>query len=157
MGQEYSGPIENSLKAPSQDALCSRPKGQSAFGRLLTWSQRVLPNRVQVQMNEQEHVKEKNNTSLGDRVREKRDQVLEIAKRHGAYNVRVFGSAARGTAGPDSDLDILVDVGPAHSAWFPAGLILDLEALLGCEVDVVTTEALHWYIRDRVLTEAVPL
>jgi predicted nucleotidyltransferase len=108
-----------------------------------------------MQTDEQEQ--EKNKVDLGDRVQEKRDQILQIAARHGAYNVRVFGSTARGTARPDSDLDILVDVGPAHSAWFPAGLILDLEALLECEVDVVTPDALHWYICDRVLAEAVPL
>ena len=90
-------------------------------------------------------------------LREKREQILEIAAQHGAYNVRVFGSAAKGTAGLESDLDLLVDVRDKHSAWFPAGLILDLEALLGCEVDVVTKEALHWYIRDQVLAEALPL
>jgi predicted nucleotidyltransferase len=95
--------------------------------------------------------------SLDGLLREKREQILEIATRHGAYNVRVFGSAAKGTAGPDSDLDLLVDVQSQHSSWFPAGLILDLEALLGREVDVVTEEALHWYIRDQVLAEAVPL
>jgi predicted nucleotidyltransferase len=110
-----------------------------------------------MQTDEQEQVKEGNKVGLSDLVQEKRDQILQIAARHGAYNVRVFGSAARGTAGPDSDLDILVDVGPAHSAWFPAGLILDLEALLERDVDVVTADALHWYIRDRVLAEAVPL
>ena len=108
-------------------------------------------------MNERGHVKGTKKMILGDRVQAKRAQILEIAARHGAHNVRLFGSAARGTAGPDSDLDILVDVGPAHSAWFPAGLILDLEELLECEVDVVTPDALHWYIRDRVLAEAVPL
>jgi hypothetical protein len=110
-----------------------------------------------VRTGKQERAKEENKVSLGDLVHEKRDQILQVAARHGAYNVRIFGSAARGTAGPDSDLDILVDVGPTHSAWFPAGLILDLEALLECEVDVVTQDALHWYIRDRVLAEAVPL
>lgn len=94
---------------------------------------------------------------MGERVHEKREQILQIAARHGAYNVRVFGSAARGEAAPDSDVDLLVDVGPTHSRWFPAGLILDLEELLGREVDVVTEGALHWYIRDRILEEAVPL
>jgi predicted nucleotidyltransferase len=94
---------------------------------------------------------------LDDLLQEKREQILEIAKRHGAYNVRVFGSVAKGTAEPDSDLDLLVDVQSEHSAWFPAGLILDLEALLEREVDVVTEEALHWYIRAQVLAEAVPL
>jgi predicted nucleotidyltransferase len=94
---------------------------------------------------------------VSERIVEKRDQILQIAERHGARNVRVFGSAARGEAAPDSDVDLLVDVGPAHSPWFPAGLILDLEELLGREVDVVTEDALHWYIRDQVLEEAIPL
>jgi len=88
---------------------------------------------------------------------EKREEILQIAARHGAYNVRVFGSTIRGQQGPDSDLDLLVEVGPTHSRWFPAGLILELEELLGRDVDVVTEAALHWYIRDRVLEEAVPL
>ena len=86
-----------------------------------------------------------------------REEILRIAARHGATNVRVFGSVARGTAGPESDLDLLVDVGPEPSAWFPAGLILDLQELLGVEVDVLTEPALHWVIRDRVLAEARPL
>jgi predicted nucleotidyltransferase len=82
---------------------------------------------------------------------------LDIARRHGAYDVRVFGSAARGGAGPTSDVDLLVAVQEEHSPWFPAGLILDLERLLGCSVDVVTEGAVHWFIRDRILEEAVPL
>jgi len=94
---------------------------------------------------------------VGERVHERREQILQIAARHGAYNVRVFGSTTGGQIGPDSDLDLLVEVGPTHSPWFPAGLILDLEELLGRDVDVVTEGALHWYIRDRVLEEAVPL
>jgi len=68
-----------------------------------------------------------------------------------------FGSAASGEAGPESDVDFLVEVGQLHSSWFPAGLVADLEDLLGHPVDVVTADALHWYIRDRVLKEAVPL
>jgi hypothetical protein len=91
------------------------------------------------------------------RIQAKRGEILRIAEKHGARNVRVFGSAARGETGPDSDVDFLVAVQPEHSPWLPAGLILDLERLLGCEVDVVTEEALHWYIHDRVLQEAVPL
>jgi len=71
--------------------------------------------------------------------------------------VRVFGSAARGTAGPESDLDLLVDAGPNTSSWFPAGLMVDLEDLLGCRVDVAAEDTLHWVIRDRVLAEARPL
>jgi len=87
----------------------------------------------------------------------RREEVLRVAARHGARNVRVFGSVARGEAGPESDLDLLVDVGPVHSSWFPAGLVLDLEDLLGRSVHVVTEGALHERLRDRVLEEAVPL
>ena len=87
----------------------------------------------------------------------KREEILRIASKHGAYDVRVFGSVARGEAGEESDVDLLVEVGPQHSPWFPGGLIADLEDLLGRKVQVVTEDALHWYIRDRVLKEAVPL
>lgn len=90
--------------------------------------------------------------------KKKRNEILKLAARHGAKNVRVFGSVARGQATPESDLDLLVEVDPKHhSPWFPAGLITDLEDLLGCEVDVVTPNALHRLIRDRVLKEAIPL
>lgn len=95
--------------------------------------------------------------SMDQRIRAKRREILRIAAEHGARNVRVFGSAARGESGPDSDVDFLVAVQSEHSPWFPASLIVDLEQLLGCDVDVVTEEALHWYIHDRVLQEAVPL
>lgn len=90
-------------------------------------------------------------------LKRKRLAILCIAERHGAYNVRVFGSVARGEAGSASDIDFLVDVKPVHSAWFPAGLVADLQQLLDSDVDVLTKDALHWYIRDRVLQEAVPL
>ena len=90
-------------------------------------------------------------------LREKRDEILVIAARHGARNVRVFGSVARGEDNPDSDVDFLIDVGSTTSSWFPAGLILDLEEVLGRRVEVVTAKALNPYIRDRVLREAIPL
>jgi len=88
---------------------------------------------------------------------EKREEILRIAARHGAHNVRVFGSMARGDAGPTSDVDLLVDVRPDHSAFFPGGLVADLEDLLGRRVDVVEPAGLHWYLRDTILQEAVPL
>ena len=94
---------------------------------------------------------------LKQELQAKREEILNIAAKHGAYNVRIFGSVARGEADEKSDVDILVDTGPETSSWFPAGLIIDLEELLGCEVDVVTEGALHWYIKDQVLQEAVPL
>ncbi len=88
---------------------------------------------------------------------EKREAIQRIAVQHGASNVRVFGSVARREAGPESDVDLLIDAGPTTSSWFPAGLILDLEELLGCRVDVVTENALHPDMRERVFREAVPL
>jgi hypothetical protein len=88
---------------------------------------------------------------------EKREEILQIAYRHGAKNIRLFGSIVRGEAGESSDIDILVEVGENPSPWFPGGLIADLEELLGRRVDVVTVGALHPKIRERVLQEAVPL
>jgi len=90
-------------------------------------------------------------------LRSKADEIRRIAEKHGASNLRVFGSVARGEAGPESDLDLLIDAGPTTSAWFPAGLILDLEAILGHRVEIVTEKALNKHLRDHVLSEAVPL
>jgi len=88
---------------------------------------------------------------------DKRVEILRIAARHGAYNVRVFGSVARGEAGPESDVDFLVDAAPGVSPWFPAGLIGDLQDLLGRPVDVAQPKLLHRVIKDEVMSEAVPL
>ncbi|MHC4445430.1 MAG: nucleotidyltransferase family protein [Planctomycetota bacterium] len=87
-------------------------------------------------------------------LQDKREEILEIAARHGAHNVRVFGSVVRGEAGDRSDLDLLVELEPGRSLMDHVALTQDLEDLLGCKVDVVETQALHWYIRDRVLEEA---
>jgi predicted nucleotidyltransferase len=90
-------------------------------------------------------------------LRDERETILRIAAKHGAENVRVFGSVPRGEATDASDLDLLVDVGPDPSPFFPGGLIAELGHRLGLKVDVLTEGALHWYIRDRVLREAVRL
>ena len=92
-----------------------------------------------------------------DLVKFRRDEILSVARRHGVTRVRVFGSMARGDATPASDLDLLVDVGPSTSAWFPGGLVAELEALLDRRVQVVTERGLDQLLRDRVLREAVPL
>ncbi|HEY3321742.1 MAG TPA: nucleotidyltransferase family protein [Planctomycetota bacterium] len=95
--------------------------------------------------------------ALDKLLQEKRADILRLASKHGALNVRVFGSFVRGEIRPDSDVDFLVDVGPKHSAFFPGGLLADLEELLGRKVDIVTEKGLHWYIREHVLKEAVAL
>ncbi len=94
---------------------------------------------------------------IDELLKEKRQDILRIAAQHGAYNERVFGSAVRGEAGPESDVDFLVDLEPDKSLFDVGGLLMDLQALLGREVDVVTEKALHWYIRDHVSREAQPL
>ena len=87
----------------------------------------------------------------------RRDEILSIAARHGAKNLRVFGSAARGEAGPDSDIDFLVNFDEGRSLMDQSAMILDLTDLLERKVDVVEPEALHWYIRERILRDAVSL
>ena len=90
-------------------------------------------------------------------VKSKREQILQVARRHGVTRVRVFGSTARGDAGPKSDVDLLIDVGSEPTPWFPGGLVAELEELLGRPVQVVTERGLDGLLRDRVLQEAVPL
>jgi uncharacterized protein len=85
---------------------------------------------------------------------EHRDEILRICAKHGAGNVRVFGSRARGDARPDSDLDLLVDIVGPTTAWWPGGLVIDLEELLGVSIDVVTEDALNKYMKPRIMAEA---
>ncbi len=92
-----------------------------------------------------------------DLLREKREEILRVAEKHGARNVRIFGSVADGEATKSSDIDLLVDTAEETSPWFPAGLVAELEELLGQRVDVVTTDGLYWLLRRRILKEARPL
>ncbi len=91
-------------------------------------------------------------------LQDKREEIIKIAAKHGAYNVRVFGSVARGEETENSDIDFLIDY-DLHkiTPWFPGGLLADLEDLLGCKVDVVTEKGLHTFIGERVLKEAIIL
>ena len=90
-------------------------------------------------------------------IQARRDQILALAARYGASNVRIFGSVARGEARPDSDIDFLVRLEDQRSLLDLVGLWQDLEDLLGCQVDVVTERGLKERMRERVLREAVSL
>ena len=92
-----------------------------------------------------------------DLLREKRNEILEIARRRGVRSLRVFGSTARGQADEPSDVDFLVELEPGRSLLDLGGLLMDLQALLGREVDVVTKKGLRPRIREHILDEAVPL
>ena len=87
-------------------------------------------------------------------VKDKREEILRVARRHGAYNVRLFGSVARGEANEGSDVDLLVDLEPGRSVLDQAELVLDLQNLLDRRVDVVTEAGLYWLLRRRILKEA---
>ena len=90
-------------------------------------------------------------------LRAKREEILRIAARHGAHNVRVFGSVARGEARQDSDVDFLVEMEKGRSLFDLGGLLMDLQEVLDRPVDVVTEKGLRDRIRSRVLREAVAL
>ncbi len=113
--------------------------------------------------------------SLDELLQSKREDILRIAAKYGAYNVRIFGSVARGEADEQSDIDrifgsvargeadeqsdidFLMNMEPGRSLFDLGGLLSDLEDLLGCNVDVVTEDGLRDRIRDRVLKEAIAL
>ncbi|MEK6711512.1 MAG: nucleotidyltransferase family protein [Nitrospinota bacterium] len=95
--------------------------------------------------------------ALGELLEARREEILRVAARHGARKVRVFGSAARGEADEASDVDFLVEMEPGRSLLDMGGLLMELRALLGRDVDVVTERGLKARIRERVLREALPL
>lgn len=95
---------------------------------------------------------------LKEIIKEKREEIINIADQHGAFNLRLFGSVARGEETEQSDIDFLIDYDlDKISSWFPSGLVEDLETLLKRRVDVVTINSLHYLIRDKVLSEAIVL
>lgn len=94
---------------------------------------------------------------LRDVLTRKRDEIAKVAAIHGARNIRVFGSVARGEADEKSDIDFLVEMEPGRSLLDLGGLLMDLQEVLGRDVDVVTERGLNPRIRDRVLREAVSL
>jgi predicted nucleotidyltransferase len=90
-------------------------------------------------------------------LRQKRKEILRVAEKHGASNVRIFGSVARGQADEQSDIDLLVTMEPGRSLLDHAALWLEIQELLGYKVDVVSEGGLKPRIRERVLQEAKPL
>ncbi|OCR02927.1 DNA polymerase subunit beta [Oscillatoriales cyanobacterium USR001] len=92
-----------------------------------------------------------------EQLQQKREQILHLAAEHGASNVRIFGSVARGEEREDSDVDFLVELESDRSLLDHIGLIQDLEDLLGRKVDVATVKGLREYFRERILNQAIPL
>ena len=92
-----------------------------------------------------------------DQLRIRREEILRYAASHGARNVRVFGSAARGDADTTSDVDLLVEMEPGRSLLDLVGLWQDLEDLLGTHVDVLSDGGVSPHLRERIYAEAVPL
>jgi predicted nucleotidyltransferase len=90
-------------------------------------------------------------------LRQRREEILAIAKRYGAKNIRVFGSIARGEAGPESDVDLVVKFEPGTSLLDHGGLIMDLQDALGCKVDVISERGMKSRLRQRVESDAVAL
>ncbi len=95
--------------------------------------------------------------NIYNKLQERRGEIIAIASKHRAYNVRVFGSVARHEADSASDLDLLVDMEPERSLLDLGGMLMDLQDLLGCRVDIVTEKGLRGRIRERVLKEATAL
>ena len=95
--------------------------------------------------------------TLEELLKEKRDAILCMCAKHGAHNVRVFGSVARGEADEQSDIDLIVEFDPERSLLDHAALWLELQDLLGCKLDVVSDRGIKPRIRERVLREAIPL
>jgi uncharacterized protein len=95
--------------------------------------------------------------TTADILQVRRDSILQLAAQYGAHNVRVFGSVARGEAGPTSDVDLLVEMDPGRSLLDLIELSQTLEAFLQRKVDILTDGGLSPYLQQRISAEAVPL
>jgi predicted nucleotidyltransferase len=84
-----------------------------------------------------------------------KSQIIDLAKKYGAYNVRIFGSLARGEMQSNSDIDFLVEFEEQCSLFDQGGLLMDLQDLLNCKVDIVDEQAMHPRFREQVLKESV--
>lgn len=90
-------------------------------------------------------------------IQDRKEQILALAAKYGASNIRIFGSVANGTADENSDIDFLVDMEKGRSLFDLGGLLMDLQELFNRKVDVVTEKGLHERIRERVISQAITL
>lgn len=102
-------------------------------------------------------IDEMQHVALAQLLKDKREAILQLAEKYGAYNVRIFGSVVRGESGPESDVDFLVAVEAGRSLLDLVGLWQDLEDLLGRKVDVVSEGGVSPYLQDQIFAEAIPL
>jgi len=94
---------------------------------------------------------------ISEIIQDRKEQILALAAKYGASNVRVFGSVANGTADEKSDIDFLVDLEKGRSLFDLGGLLMALQGLFNRKVDVVTENGLHWYIKEQIINEAKPI
>lgn len=94
---------------------------------------------------------------ISEIIQDRKEQILALAAKYGASNIRIFGSVANGTADENSDIDFLVDLEKGRSLFDLGGLLMDLQELFHRKVDVVTENSLHWYIKKQILNEAKPI
>jgi predicted nucleotidyltransferase len=91
------------------------------------------------------------------KIQQKKNEILFVARQHGIVNIRIFGSVARGEDNLQSDIDLLVDLEEGRTLFDLGGALVKLQDLLGRKVDIVTERGLHWYLREKIIKEAKPL
>jgi len=92
-----------------------------------------------------------------ERIQQQKKNILAIARQHGLVRLRLFGSVVRGEETPQSDIDLLVDLEPGRSMFDLGGALIQLQELLRRKVDIVTEGGLHWYLKEKIMQEAMPL
>ncbi|MBI4357112.1 MAG: nucleotidyltransferase family protein [Gammaproteobacteria bacterium] len=99
----------------------------------------------------------KSHSSLSPIIEANREVILELAKKHGAHHVRVYGSMAKNEETENSDLDLIVEFDDDRTLFDWIDLTCELEDRIKKKVDITTDQTIHWYIRDKVIKEAIPL